>query len=36
MGIFFIGVGTIGLMSLAAMGLMIAPMRMTKNLFSSN
>jgi hypothetical protein len=34
MGMFFIGVGTLGLMSLAAMGLMIAPIRMTKNLFS--
>jgi hypothetical protein len=36
MGIFFIGVGAMGLMSLAAMGLMIAPVRMAKNMFAAN
>ena len=35
MGVFFIGVGTMGLLSLAAMGLMIAPVRMGRNMFSS-
>jgi hypothetical protein len=36
MGMFFIGVGAMGLMSLAAMGLIIAPVRMAKNMFASN
>jgi hypothetical protein len=34
MGLFFIGVGTMGLMSLAAMGMIIAPVRMAKNFFA--
>lgn len=35
MGLFFIGVGTMGLMSLAAMGMIIAPVRMAKNFIVS-
>ncbi len=34
MGLFFIGVGTMGLMSLAAMGMIIAPVRMAKKFFA--
>ena len=36
MGMFFVGVGTLGLMSLAAMGMIIAPVRMARNFLATN
>jgi len=34
MGLFFIGLGTMGVLSLAAMGAIVAPFRMTRRLFT--
>jgi hypothetical protein len=34
MGLFFISLGTMGVLSLAALGVMVAPFRLTRRLFS--